>query len=49
MERIFLKVVDNIQITVKNIHIRVEDTVLSSWPYSFGITLKELSAQTCDR
>ena len=43
-----MKVVDNLQITIKNIHIRFEDTILNSTPYSFGITLKEFSAHTCD-
>ncbi|CAI2385812.1 unnamed protein product [Moneuplotes crassus] len=43
------KILDNIQITVKNIHIRFEDSINASRPYSFGFTLKELSAQTCNQ
>lgn len=54
-----LKVLDNIQIDIKyfilnahllyrNIHIRFEDVYFGNQPYSFGITLKELSVQTCD-
>jgi hypothetical protein len=32
----------------RNIHIRFEDTYFAKYPYSFGFTLKELSAKTWD-
>ncbi|KAJ3106617.1 hypothetical protein HDU97_005982 [Phlyctochytrium planicorne] len=44
------KIVDNLQFTIKNIHIRYEDKVnrLSSKPLAVGITLSELSAVSTD-
>ena len=42
-----LKVIDNVQITIKNIHIRYEDEItIKERPFSLGFTLQELSAQT---
>lgn len=39
------KVIDNIQLSLQNIHIRYEDTVsCPDHPFAAGITLKELSA-----
>lgn len=40
------KVVDNIQISIKNIHIRFEDAQLSRRPLSMGITLQEFEVNT---
>ncbi|CCE63509.1 hypothetical protein TPHA_0F00220 [Tetrapisispora phaffii CBS 4417] len=50
MQSLLTKIVDNLQITIKNIHIRYEDTkcVLSKEPYSLGITLREISAVSTD-
>ncbi|KAI8823370.1 uncharacterized protein EV422DRAFT_352091 [Fimicolochytrium jonesii] len=43
------KIVDNVQITMKNIHIRYEDaTSYPQQPFSVGVTLEELSAVSCD-
>lgn len=43
------KIIDNLQITIKNIHIRYEDfDCYTKSPYSFGITLEELSAVSTD-
>ncbi|KAI9322742.1 hypothetical protein BX666DRAFT_2109183 [Dichotomocladium elegans] len=43
------KVVDNLQVSIKNIHIRFEDSISDpGHPYSAGITLKELSAVSTD-
>lgn len=43
------KVVDNLQFTMKNIHIRYEDKVSDpGHPFAAGITLKELSALSTD-
>ncbi|KAI8839880.1 N-terminal region of Chorein, a TM vesicle-mediated sorter-domain-containing protein [Chytridium lagenaria] len=44
------KIVDNLQITIKNIHIRYEDKVMKSseHPLAVGITLSELSAVSTD-
>ncbi|CAN6662886.1 intermembrane lipid transfer protein Vps13p [Trichomonascus vanleenenianus] len=43
------KIVDNLQITIKNIHIRYEDKdSVPGHPYSLGATLHELSAVSTD-
>ncbi|KAM9913092.1 hypothetical protein OXX69_001941 [Metschnikowia pulcherrima] len=48
-ESLVTKIVDNLQVTIKNIHVRYEDdAVLTEHPYSLGFTLKELSAASTD-
>ncbi|EGV63967.1 Vacuolar protein sorting-associated protein 13 [Yamadazyma tenuis] len=48
-ESLVTKIVDNLQVTIKNIHIRYEDdSLLTEDPYSVGLTLKELSAVSVD-
>lgn len=48
-ENLITKIVDNLQVTIKNIHIRYEDdSVLTETPYSIGVTLDELSAVSTD-
>lgn len=43
------KVLNNLQFTMKNIHIRYEDNISDpGHPFSAGITLKELSAISTD-
>ncbi|CEP17102.1 hypothetical protein [Parasitella parasitica] len=43
------KIVDNLQFTMKNIHIRYEDNISDpGHPFAAGITLKELSALSTD-
>lgn len=42
-------VVDNLQISIKNVHLRYEDSVASpGHPFAAGVTLKELSAVSTD-
>ncbi|KAE8146951.1 hypothetical protein BDV25DRAFT_161484 [Aspergillus avenaceus] len=42
-------VVDNLQISIKNVHFRYEDSIASpGHPFAFGVTLKELSAVSTD-
>ncbi|RAK82781.1 membrane morphogenesis protein VPS13 [Aspergillus fijiensis CBS 313.89] len=42
-------VVDNLQISIKNVHFRYEDSIASpSHPFAVGVTLKELSAVSTD-
>ena len=48
LDRLGSKIVDNIQIHVKNIHIRFEDSINYSSFYSMGFTLTELSMFTCN-
>lgn len=48
-ESLIAKVIDNLQVTIKNIHIRYEDfDCYTKTPYAFGITLDELSASSTD-
>ncbi|KAG1695557.1 Vacuolar protein sorting-associated protein 13 [Nymphon striatum] len=48
-EKMAMQVVKNLQVTVKNIHIRFEDTFTNvDSPFAFGVTLKELSFITTD-
>ncbi|TVY71541.1 Vacuolar protein sorting-associated protein, partial [Lachnellula suecica] len=43
------KIVDNLQITVKNIHVRYEDSISDpGHPFALGITLEEFSAISTD-
>ncbi|KAI8144971.1 hypothetical protein BJV82DRAFT_536853 [Fennellomyces sp. T-0311] len=43
------KIVDNLQVSIKNIHLRFEDNVSDpGHPFAAGITLKELSAVSTD-
>lgn len=49
MESLVTKIVDNLQVTIKNIHVRYEDdSVLTESPYALGLTLQELSAASTD-
>lgn len=49
LSQLTTKIVDNLQFTMKNIHIRYEDNVSDpGHPFSAGITLKELSALSTD-
>jgi len=43
----FTKIVDNIQFTIKDLHIRYEDEVAAT-PFTFGVTLEEVSAVSAD-
>lgn len=48
-ESLITKIVDNLQVTIKNIHIRYEDeSVLTESPYALGLVLEELSAVSTD-
>jgi vacuolar protein sorting-associated protein 13A/C len=42
------KIIDNLEITVSNIHIRYEDTKLVKQPLSMGITLQKMQINTTD-
>jgi vacuolar protein sorting-associated protein 13A/C len=43
------KIVDNLQVTVKNIHIRYEDSISApGHPFALGLTLEEFSAISTD-
>ncbi|CAG9988581.1 unnamed protein product [Clonostachys byssicola] len=43
------KIVDNLQVTVKNLHIRYEDSISApGHPFALGVTLEEFSAVSTD-
>ncbi|KAH8647289.1 vacuolar protein sorting-associated protein 13 [Xylariales sp. PMI_506] len=43
------KIVDNLQVTVKNIHVRYEDSISTpGHPFALGVTLEEFSAVSTD-
>ncbi|KAM4748951.1 intermembrane lipid transfer protein VPS13C [Rhinophrynus dorsalis] len=49
LEKLATQVIKNLQVKITNIHIRYEDDVTdSSVPVSVGVTLGELSLQTCN-
>ncbi|KAI9155542.1 Vacuolar protein sorting-associated protein [Paramyrothecium foliicola] len=44
------KIVDNLQVTVKNIHVRYEDSISApGHPFALGVTLDEFSAVSTDQ
>jgi len=45
---IVTKVVENLQLNVHNVHIRFEEEVGNNRLVAFGLTLKSLTAQSCD-
>ncbi|KAL8703518.1 MAG: hypothetical protein Q9201_003303 [Fulgogasparrea decipioides] len=48
-ESLTTAIVDNLQVSIKNIHIRYEDTISApGHPFALGLTLKELSAVSTD-
>ncbi|KAG6015320.1 hypothetical protein E4U54_003712 [Claviceps lovelessii] len=48
-QSLLTKVVDNLQVTVKNIHIRYEDSISApGHPFALGLTLEEFSAVSTD-
>ncbi|KAK9485881.1 hypothetical protein V1527DRAFT_94643 [Lipomyces starkeyi] len=48
-ESLVTKIIDNLQISVKNIHFRYEDTISApGHPFALGITLAEFSAVSAD-
>ncbi|KAK9457717.1 hypothetical protein V1511DRAFT_185294 [Dipodascopsis uninucleata] len=49
-ESLVTKIIDNLQITIKNIHFRYEDTISApGHPFALGITLAEFSAVSADQ
>ncbi|KAK9466576.1 hypothetical protein V1512DRAFT_276148 [Lipomyces arxii] len=49
-ESLVTKIIDNLQITVKNIHFRYEDTISApGHPFALGVTLAEFSAVSADQ
>ncbi|KAI0018263.1 vacuolar protein sorting-associated protein 13 [Xylariomycetidae sp. FL0641] len=48
-ESLVTKIVDNLQVTIKNIHVRYEDSISApGHPFALGLTLEEFSAVSTD-
>lgn len=42
-------IVENLQLNIKNVHIRYEDsTTVPDYPFCFGVAIESLTAQSCD-
>lgn len=41
-------IVENLQLNIKNVHIRYEDSTAPDYPFCFGVTIESLTAQSCD-
>lgn len=49
MQKLLIKIIDNIEVSISNIHIRYENIInTSNLFYSFGITLESISISTTD-
>lgn len=48
VEKLVQLIVDNVQVEIKRVYIRFEDKCTSKVPYSVGIKLGQVSAETCD-
>lgn len=47
-EKLVAQIINNVQIRIRNVHIRYEDRSTSTIPFAFGITLSGLEVQTTD-
>ena len=47
-EKYATKIIENLQITIKNIHIRYEDNNNNEDDFAFGMVLREIKAFSCD-
>ena len=48
-QSLITKIMDNLQIGIKNIHVRYEDSISApGHPFAMGLTLEEFSALSCD-
>ena len=49
MESMITAIIDNLQVSIKNIHLRYEDSIAApGHPFALGVTLKEFSAVSTD-
>jgi len=49
LSKLMTRIVDNVQVTIKQIHIRYEDTLFSRHPLALGVTLRTLSVHTTNQ
>lgn len=47
-EKLVAQIINNVQIRIRNVHIRYEDRSTSTIPFAFGITLDSLEVHTTD-
>lgn len=47
-EKLVAQIINNVQIRIKNVHIRYEDQSTSLVPFAFGVTLGSLTVHTTD-
>ena len=47
MDKLTIKIIDNLQLSIKSIHVRFEDTIKNK--YSWGITLDRLDVFTTNQ
>ncbi|KAJ1549196.1 hypothetical protein HK405_008107 [Cladochytrium tenue] len=48
LNQLVTKIVDNLQVSIKNIHVRYEDRQVRGRPFSLGVTFSEFSAVSTD-
>lgn len=48
-KRSLVKIIENVQIVIKNLYIRYEDDITSQDKFAFGLMFQELKAETCDQ
>lgn len=48
VEKLITQIIKNVQLNIKNIHIRYEDKVTSPKPFALGVTLAELDVVSTD-
>lgn len=48
-EKLVVQIINNVQIRIKNVHIRYEDRSTSAIPFALGITLGSLEVHTTDQ
>lgn len=49
MDRVMIRVIENLQIKIKSIHIRVEDDATCSQSSAYGVVLSELACVTVNK
>lgn len=47
-EKLVAQIINNVQVRIKNVHLRYEDRTTSQIPFAIGITLASLEVQTTD-
>ena len=48
LEKLVNKIVQNVQVSIKSLYVRYEDSLSSTRPFSAGVAIQELKAVTCN-